>query len=522
MGHTTAVCTLEEPAEASVPAKSFSLPGPILICALLTIAAVLIHGYHPYSEDGAIYVPAVKQHLDHSLYPIRSEFFSFHYSTFPAVVAWSVKLTHIPLPYMLLVWHGVSIFLLLTAAWKICATCLRAEAGRILGPVVITAFLTVPVAGTAILLTDPYLTARSVSAPALLFAVAYFLERRHAISLLWLGVAFAMHPFMALYGAAFLPFLLLTRTRVRAWSSFLAIYPAIAIPAVWLQLGRWHASPDFVDATLTRSYFFLSEWKWYELAGLIAPMVLLAIAIRSRSWFTRVGKNCADAALLYSISFLLLGAAYVGTPNRTGVMMGRFQPMRSFHLVYELMFLQPVTAALAALIRRRPRLCGALVLAAAVAMWFSQMQAFPNESHVEWPWSKSANPWVQAFQWARVNTPKSAVFALPPDYMDNPLEDHVGFRAVAERSALADRGKDGGIPALFPSLADEWREDVRISSALLHAPSRSDVESLQRQQVKWVVIPARLRDSWLPCPYQNATAAVCQLPSENLARKSKK
>lgn len=44
----------------------------------LAAIAVLIHGYHPFSEDAAIYVPAIKKQLDPTLYPRRDEFFLSH------------------------------------------------------------------------------------------------------------------------------------------------------------------------------------------------------------------------------------------------------------------------------------------------------------------------------------------------------------------------------------------------------------------------------------------------------------
>jgi len=42
----------------------------------------------------------------------------------------------------------------------------------------------------------------------------------------------------------------------------------------------------------------------------------------------------------------------------------------------------------------------------------------------------------------RLQTPRDAVFALDPNYMLIAGEDQHGFRAIAERSALADALKD--------------------------------------------------------------------------------
>ncbi len=47
---------------------------------------------------------------------------------------------------------------------------------------------------------------------------------------------------------------------------------------------------------------------------------------------------------------------------------------------------------------------------------------------------KPKSPWLSAFLWIRENTPKDAVFALDPKYMNEPGVDGHGFRAMAERS----------------------------------------------------------------------------------------
>jgi len=64
----------------------------------------------------------------------------------------------------------------------------------------------------------------------------------------------------------------------------------------------------------------------------------------------------------------------------------------------------------------------------------------------------------------RGHTPKSAVFGIDPDYMLLPGEDQHGFRAVAERSVLADEVKDSGAVSLFPQLASHWKDQVRAES----------------------------------------------------------
>jgi len=100
------------------------------------------------------------------------------------------------------------------------------------------------------------------------------------------------------------------------------------------------------------------------------------------------------------------------------------------------------------------------------------------------------NRWQQAFLWIRSGTPDNAIFALDNDYMENPGEDAQGFRASAERSAVADWYKDGGIASNFPQAALPW---LQGSQATEHLNSATDAQRLARLKpfgVTWIVLPA--------------------------------
>src|SRR5579864_3132237 len=87
-----------------------------------SVASFLIHGYHPYSEDAAIYVQAVKQFLDPSLYRQSDSFFHphVHLSIFPWLVAMSIRLSHLPFEIGMLAWQLFTIALLLEACRRLC------------------------------------------------------------------------------------------------------------------------------------------------------------------------------------------------------------------------------------------------------------------------------------------------------------------------------------------------------------------------------------------------------------------
>jgi hypothetical protein len=119
--------------------------------------------------------------------------------------------------------------------------------------------------------------------------------------------------------------------------------------------------------------------------------------------------------------------------------------------------------------------------------------------------------------WIRGNTPKNAVFALDPNYMAAAGDDQHGFRAVAERSALADNVKDSGAVSLFPQLAEEWKSQVLAQTGWAGF-DLADFRRLARQYpVTWIVSrqpsPAGLR-----CPYHNSELAVCRINAGALTR----
>ena len=88
---------------------------------VLTAAALLIHGYHPYAEDAEIYLPGVQKILNPSLFPQNADFFGEHagHTLYPNLIAASVRVTHLPLPWAAFLWHLVSIFLMLAGTLRV-------------------------------------------------------------------------------------------------------------------------------------------------------------------------------------------------------------------------------------------------------------------------------------------------------------------------------------------------------------------------------------------------------------------
>jgi len=484
-------------------------------CTLLAFGALAVHGYHPYAEDAAIYIPGIKKLLDPSLYPKTAEFFLHHshLSLLSELIALSVRGTGLPLNYALLAWHLLSLVLLLLACWRICNACFPGTTVPLWGTALVAAILTVPIAGTSLLLADPYLTARSLSTPAALFAIAAVLESKFLRAVLWLVFAFLVHPLMAVYGGVFVATLFALEQR-RRWILWVVGAGMALAVLIGILYARHVPTPDsYRAAVMTRPYLFLSNWAWYELLGLIAPLLLFGWLYWSRRRTPGKVTHCSAAVLLNGLGFLIVATATVGTPAM--LVLARYQPLRSFHLIYVLMFLLPVNLGIRQLLRRRSPVLAAVTLVAICAgMYTVAQQTFPATPHVEWPWGHSNNPWHQAFDWARGNTPKDAVFALNPDYMEEPSEDSLGFRAYAERASLADRSKDGGVAAIFPELAPEWYEQSNATEILRHAFTEGQAAALLKDGATWTVVRSRPLMN-MQCPYNNAGVAVCRLSPES-------
>jgi len=483
-------------------------PGPkqIAVLLLLTAAAVLVHGYHPYVEDAEIYVPGIKRALNPALYPHNPSFFASHarLTLFPNLIAGSVHITHMPVEWALLLWQCLCIFFLLLACWRVGRLCFRDARARWGGVALVASLLTIPVAGTAIYIMDQYLNPRSLSAPALLFIAVNSIERKFWSAALWTVFTAAIHPLMVGFGLSYAILLLgmewgQARPQTRLAGALLLL-PFGLFPPV---------TDAYREVLESRAYFFLLRWKWYEWLGIFAPLALLW-------WFHRIARQqklpmlaLLCRALIGFGLFFFVVALVITIPPRFANL-AELQPMRNLQLVYILLFV--FAGGLLAQFVLKDRAWRWLVLFAPLCagMWFAQRELFPATPHLEWPASVAKNDWVSAFLWIRSHAPVDAYFAMDPDYMELPGEDQHGFRATAERSRLADRIKDSGAVTMFPALAETWREQVRAQSGWKSFQVQDFRRLKEKFGVNWVVLQ-RPGVAGLSCPYQNNTLLVCQV-----------
>jgi hypothetical protein len=474
-----------------------------LYLLLPTAAALLIHGYHPYAEDSEIYLPGVLKILNPSLFPANAEFFGEHagHTLYPNLIASSVQATHLPLPWVLLLLQVASIFLMLAATRRMAAAFFEDERAHWTAVALMAALLTLPVAGTRLYVLDQYLNPRNLAAFAGVFAVAEILRRRYLVGALWLVFAAVVHPLMASFAIVFCVWLiLLDRYHPRALG-FAALLP--------FGITLSPPPPAYHEVALRQPYFYIQRWEWYEWLGLIGPVILFWMLAR----FARHRKmNNLELVSRAVVPFVLVATAaaiVLSVPPRFEAL-ARLEPLRCLALTYMLLIV--IGGGLLGQYILQARIWRWLLLFVplSIGMIMAQRQLFPASAHIEWPWAQPRNPWAQAFDWIRVNTPPDALVALNPDHMAIEGEDENGFRARAERSRLADTVKDKGAASMFPPLSTKWLEQVQDAKNW-KSYGREDFERLrQKYGVSWVVVeqpgPANL-----DCPYQNAAVRVCRI-----------
>jgi hypothetical protein len=477
---------------------------------LLTVGALLVQGYHPFAEDAEIYLPGVEKILHPELFPVGREFFLSHANMtfFPNVVAFSLRVTHLPMEAGLFIWHLASIFLLLLACWELSGIFFPSARARWCGVCLIGALLSIPVAGTALYMIDQYLNPRNLAAFAGIFMLARTLEKKYVQASLWLGFAACMHPLMWVFPFSFC---LLFVVMEKLGSRWKWINPTALASLLWLGVPLAPAaSPAYHEAAKRHAYHYIQNWAWYELLGIVAPLILFwwfGRVARGRQW--RMVERVSRAFIVYGLIYLV-GAVVVDLPARWEAL-ARVQPLRSLHFLYIVMFVMIGGFLGEYVLRNRMWSWLVFFLPLSAGMLLAQRALFPASAHVEWPGMAPRNPWAQAFVWIRQNTPVDAVFALDPYYMDIPGEDEIGFRCLAERSRLADGVKDNGVVSMFPPLAEEWWTQVQDQTPWKDFRAE-DFERLRNKYgVSWVVVQTP-DGAGLDCAYQNVTVSVCRIP----------
>ncbi len=512
--------------ERRPPRLSLAAEGA-LASLVLAAVALAIHGYHPFAEDGGPYFSAILKAMHPALFPSWSQFVSAltRFSLFAPLVSGVARLSGLSAAWANFLLYFVSLWATIFAAWLISTRCFLSRRARYGAVSILALSLTIPIAGTSLLLIDPYLTARSFSTPLGLFAIAVMLRLTQSTGrnsmLLWPSAAAClfcaiasaiMHPLMTADTAGFLMLLFaLSRPKsaARFWSVAALCCLAILLAAS-ISLLPAPATPAYSEAARSRTYWFLGKWRWYEIFGLVAPLLLLDLLTRFRWRRVHQGaRSMALASIAAGVTAIAIALLFARASS-VSYTVARLQPLRIFLIIYVVMILLLGACAgeFFLAVRRWP--FAILFLLLGGVMFFAQLRTYPGSAHIELPGAAPRNGWEQAFLWIRRNTPPDARFALDAYYIGYPGEDAQYFGAIARRSALPDYSKDGGIAAIAPALANQWAAASAAQTGLNHETDTQRLAALHPFSIGWIVLPAASKTAF-PCPFSNSAAKVCRL-----------
>jgi hypothetical protein len=183
--------------------------------------------------------------------------------------------------------------------------------------------------------------------------------------------------------------------------------------------------------------------------------------------------------------------------------------MRHLQLVYLLMLLAGGGLLAHYVLRDHVWRWLVLFLPLCSGMFYAQRDSFATSAHIELPGRLPKNRWAKCFLWIRENTPRDAYFAVDPRYMSLPEEENIGFRAIAERSKLADYSKDAAVVAVAPDLAPEWKRQVDSMNGYENF-TRKDFLRLKKEfGTGWAL--AEKEVPGLDCPYFKEGLALCRI-----------
>jgi len=323
---------------------------------------------------------------------------------------------------------------------------------------------------------------------------------------------------MACFGISFCAFLMWQLREPPMRQSTLR--PATALFLIPLSWIFEPASDAWRQAAATRGFYFLARWQWYEWLGVFAPLLLLFAFHRflQRRPMAEMGSALlplVSSLLYYGVFQTVIGIAIMLPPGLERLR--PFEPMRYLHLLYLLFFLSAGGILGSHVLDRRLYRWLLVFVPLSAGMLYAQVRMYPASPHLELPFVSPDNGWLQAFGWIRMYTPVDSRFALDPHYETLPGEEYHGFRALAERSVLADYEKDGGMAARVPSLAPRWLREVSALNGW-RTFRATDFQRLKNDfGVTWFVLSradaefSNAQPSPVICPYANDDVRVCRL-----------
>ena len=459
-----------------------------LAILVLSIIAILIHGYQFAVSDQEIFIPYILKSVDNSLFPQDLLFQqpSTNLSIFYSIIGFLTRFLDIQVFFFI----GYLIFQLLffCGIYRFAKIILKDENLAYLS--LIPFFLPKFIAGTATLTYDLFFGYRSIGVIFLLFYLSYLMEKKFKEAIFFATAGFLFHPLSIIPNILLLPAAFLTRSKIRfkKWQFLTAIILGVAFLALakllmfqntkfiddyWLSIIKFRDDYLFISTWklrgwlalglyLTLSFLFLPKledkfkktillfiiislsvfiFNYLILEIFRIPLIAQFQLVRSIAPIAYIALAIAPLFLIYQ-NFLLktLGVIAFGALSLNLFYVFLFATVL---FVLSLIFVEK--QARNAIPTKEISLIIGSIFILHLLLNFNSYKNFQQK--IQFP--KQANDWINLQLWVRTNTDKSVLFLVPPT--------QTGFRIFSRRPIVGDI-KDGAVVIYDRNFAKKWYE----------------------------------------------------------------
>jgi hypothetical protein len=411
----------------------------------IVLATMNSSGYRYGASDQAFYIPAIRQHLDPTLFPRDLAVLAAHgrFTPYDEIMAALMRLTGVSLPVLSFAAYVLSLGLLYAS--------LIALGGQLYTSAWTTAVLVGlytlrhRIAKTGANTLEGYFHPRILAFALGVFALQAVMQRRAMRAWVLVAMGAVLHPTTALFFAVWVGVAFAVNEPRQRRALLVVTAAAAAVGVALLVRGTVSLMPmdrEWIAALGDKDYIFPTDWgldAW--LFNLIYPTVMLGgFWLRRREGVVRPGETGLVAGCLALVALFLASWPLLMLRSALAV---QLQLSRVFWMADLLAFVYCAWLAVeawatpAVSMRRAQLVMAAVVLLAAGRGWYVLRHDHPGRPLVEI--DLPADDWTDVGRWLRDHTPHDAALLADPGHA---WRFGTSLRVSAERDVFIEDVKD--------------------------------------------------------------------------------
>lgn len=437
---------------------------PLIVLAIISVAAIFIHGYSFSTGDQSTYVPQVLKRVNPNLF--QNDYLSNTQEgslslLFP-LMATIIKLFSIDIEWLYFVAYIFIHFLITFNIYRLSYQLTKNQFTSILA----TTFLILPkfIGGTNSTTIDTAFVPRYFVLPLLLTALNTIIQKRYLLSSFIIGIIFTLHPYSAVYIGLFLIGSLIASKNL---SLFIKSAIAGLIPSSLFILLK---APQFLNSSggslimadswlsivkARQPYNFLPNWKLSGWGSLLIPLTLADIFIVTSKFNKSSSKKLTQALTLSTIVAIIVTCIhYIAGETAQIALVLQFQLLRVWLVPVYLSYIAAANLAVNLLNKNSIalRVISGLICVGVVFNFGKIAHAKIEVPH------QSEREWDQLQLWVKTHTPENSVIITPVT--------RTGFRIHSHR-AIVGEIKDGSSGLYSHQLANNWQQRINDLGLLI-------------------------------------------------------